>query len=72
MSCMDKDITNTLPADDTALTEIPINAFQSASFTRVPFLFDILALLKKSKLIISMYPLMKELPQGMGISQRHI
>ena len=69
---MDKDITNTLPADDTAPTKIPTDTFQSASFTRVPFLFDILALLKKSRLIVSMYPLMKELPQGMGMPQRPI
>ena len=46
------------PIKNCELPVIPTDTFQSSSMIKIPFLFDILSLLKKSRLILSLYPLM--------------
>ncbi|XP_065662266.1 KICSTOR complex protein SZT2 isoform X3 [Hydra vulgaris] len=58
MSC--RSHVKSLPIDSYDLPIIPTDTFQSSSLIKIPFLFDLLPVLKKSRLILSLYPLMKD------------
>lgn len=62
-SCVVKSIINDFPDKDTVWPTIPTNIFNSSSIIDIPFLFQILPLLYKSRLVLSMYPLMKSISQ---------
>ena len=63
-SCQRNVLADNFPMDQLVWPVIPTNIFQSSSLVHIPFLFDIVPLLHKSRLIVSMYPMIKEVGQG--------
>lgn len=66
-SCFNNIVNERMPERGIPLPVIPTNTFASKSIVHIPFLFEVLPLLYKSKLVVSVYPMMRNVQQGTHI-----